>query len=107
SPRKRKRAKPVLRPQQLRKKKLQRRKKRSNPFSIFEFGFSIARAWTKQQSGLSPVSEIPAWSTRQRDTTSGLLLSISLPRSLDVFGGNRQNGTFSQRNAELCFWSSL
>ena len=89
------------------KKKLQRTKKRSNPFRFSIFGFSIARAWTKQQSGSSPVSEIPARSTRLRGTTSDLWSSTSWQRSLDRLGKNRQNGTHSQRNVELCFWSNL
>src|SRR4029453_5141300 len=99
----RERAKLRLRLLQLGKKKLQKRKKRSNPFSVFGFGFSIARAWTKQQSGSSPVSEIPARSTRRRGTTSDLWSSISWLRSLDRLGKNRQNGTHSPRSVELCF----
>src|SRR6266700_6565644 len=74
---------------------------------VIHFWFSIARAWTKQQSGSSPVSEIPARSTRPRGTTSDLWSSTSWQRSLDRLGKNRQNGTHSQRNVELCFWSNL
>src|SRR6266513_5247960 len=107
SPRKRKRAKLLRWRLRLGKKKLQRTKKRSNPFSVFDFGFSIARACTKQQSGSSPVSEIPARSTWLHGTTSDLWSSLSWQRSLVQFGKNRQNGTHSQRNVELCFWSNL